>query len=707
MSSAVKLPGRKALTIAALLLSGTSSMLHAQTGLYTLGSGTSTLTTLNLNSVSTDQSGVYVYGDASLSVGVLSVTKSGNASSILNSDEYGVNAGVLAGTTNAAGTVVITDPTSAISTTGAGASGLFATYPGSSITMDGGTVSTSGANSQGVDATHGGAVRLTGVDVTTTGPSSTAIATAYGAGVVTVNGGTISASDETAGSQSAGLYSTGTISVTGATVSSAADYGAVIDGANTINLTASSVSGLLGGVKLWNTGAAAGSAVLNVTGGSLRANAGDAFYVDGTDTGLAASAAITVQSGAALSASTGNLIRVTSSNSGAVSAGTITFLGETLTGALLADAVSTLTANLNNATELTGAATHAALNIDSSSTWNVTAPSTLTSLTNDGTVAFATDGLTLDVAGSLSQAASGKLVILLDGTTAGTNYDQVAVAGAASLAGTLEVDTVSGFAPTAGETFNVLTYGSASGAFTTLSSASGLTYTVSYGATEATITIMGAATPPASKAPKITTQPVSLSIAAGNDATFSVLAKGTVPLSYQWYYDGAPIGGATNSAYTVFEATAARTGSYDVVVTNALGSATSSTATLTVAAANPSGAPTVTIVVRGDGEIVQGGEKGKTLISRTGNIGTGLRVYYELKGTAINGTDYVGTDGKALPGSILIPAGSASVKLKLVATTRSKDATLQSVKIQLLSGPANSYVLGTGTKAKLSLLSGE
>jgi hypothetical protein len=71
-------------------------------------------------------------------------------------------------------------------------------------------------------------------------------------------------------------------------------------------------------------------------------------------------------------------------------------------------------------------------------------------------------------------------------------------------------------------------------------------------------------------------------VAAGASVTFSVTASGAAPLTYQWQLNGASIGGATASSYTVSGAQASNAGSYDCVVTNGSGSVTSSVATLTV-----------------------------------------------------------------------------------------------------------------------------
>jgi len=56
-------------------------------------------------------------------------------------------------------------------------------------------------------------------------------------------------------------------------------------------------------------------------------------------------------------------------------------------------------------------------------------------------------------------------------------------------------------------------------------------------------------------APIITKQPVSISINSGNDATFSIQAIGTPPITYQWRIAGLNISGETNSSYTKTNAT--------------------------------------------------------------------------------------------------------------------------------------------------------
>jgi hypothetical protein len=85
-----------------------------------------------------------------------------------------------------------------------------------------------------------------------------------------------------------------------------------------------------------------------------------------------------------------------------------------------------------------------------------------------------------------------------------------------------------------------------------------------------------------SPTPAIATQPKNVTVKSGSTATFSVVATGTGPLRYQWQKDGEPVPSATNATLSLPAVTSALAGAYRVVVTNTLGTATSTPATLTV-----------------------------------------------------------------------------------------------------------------------------
>ena len=104
--------------------------------------------------------------------------------------------------------------------------------------------------------------------------------------------------------------------------------------------------------------------------------------------------------------------------------------------------------------------------------------------------------------------------------------------------------------------------------------------------TSVSVTLFGTAAS-ASTAPAITTQPTAVAVTAGGSVTFSVVATGTAPVTYQWRKDGVNISGATSATLTRSNLAAADAGNYTVVVTNSAGSTTSSAAALTFAAPPP------------------------------------------------------------------------------------------------------------------------
>lgn len=83
-------------------------------------------------------------------------------------------------------------------------------------------------------------------------------------------------------------------------------------------------------------------------------------------------------------------------------------------------------------------------------------------------------------------------------------------------------------------------------------------------------------------APTIATQPVSRSASIGAQVEFTVVATGRPTPSYQWQQNGVDIPGATSATYSIASVQGLHGGRYNVIVTNALGSAISTPATLTV-----------------------------------------------------------------------------------------------------------------------------
>jgi DNA/RNA endonuclease G (NUC1) len=133
-------------------------------------------------------------------------------------------------------------------------------------------------------------------------------------------------------------------------------------------------------------------------------------------------------------------------------------------------------------------------------------------------------------------------------------------------------------------------------------------------------------------APVITTPPVAQAAAVGGSATFTVAATGTAPLSYQWRKAGAPISGATGATLALTGLAYTDSATYDVIVTNAAGFATSNAVALAVTAAAPSAiywdfataAPTsgVPAGVTG-GTVTQGNNNGTTVLLSTTSASSG------------------------------------------------------------------------------------
>jgi hypothetical protein len=82
--------------------------------------------------------------------------------------------------------------------------------------------------------------------------------------------------------------------------------------------------------------------------------------------------------------------------------------------------------------------------------------------------------------------------------------------------------------------------------------------------------------------PGILTHPAPQTVSIGQAVSLGVTADGTGPLAYQWFKDAVPVTGATGSTLVIGSVGAGDAGLYSVVVTNAAGSTTSTTAALTV-----------------------------------------------------------------------------------------------------------------------------
>ena len=207
-------------------------------------------------------------------------------------------------------------------------------------------------------------------------------------------------------------------------------------------------------------------------------------------------------------------------------------------------------------------------------------------------------------------------------------------------------------------------------------------------------------------APSITTQPSSRTVTAGQTATFSVTASGTSPLSYQWRKNGVSIGGATASSYTTPATTAADNGAlFSVVVTNSLGSATSSAATLTV------NTP-VSITSQPASQTVTAGQTATFSITATGTAP--LSYQWTKNGANISGATgpayttpatVIGDSGAQFTVVVSNPAGSvtsSTATLTVTATPVAPSITTQPASQTIATGQTATFSVTASGTAPLS-----
>src|SRR5207302_1946402 len=136
--------------------------------------------------------------------------------------------------------------------------------------------------------------------------------------------------------------------------------------------------------------------------------------------------------------------------------------------------------------------------------------------------------------------------------------------------------------------------------------------------------------PPA--APSIMTQAAGQTVTVGQTATDREGVACGAPLSYQWEKNGTAISGATSASYTTPATASADNGAlFRVVVSNSVGSVTSSAATLTVNAT----AVTPSITTQPAGQTVTVGQTATFMVVATGTPPSSDQ--WQKNGTAISG----------------------------------------------------------------------
>ena len=245
---------------------------------------------------------------------------------------------------------------------------------------------------------------------------------------------------------------------------------------------------------------------------------------------------------------------------------------------------------------------------------------------NNGTVNGILPGIpnsfaNITITGNYSQP-TGVLNLGIGGTTGGTNFDQLTITGAAVLAGTLNVSLINGFTPSLGQTFQILTFGSYTGNFQTVT---GLQlgsnqFDIQYNSTNVTLVVVAASSP---SAPTVTALSANTGTTAGGT---SVTITGT----NFYHVTGVSFGTITANSFTVNSTTSITasapphaTGTVDITVTTATG--TSSTSSSDQFSYTAGTGPTVTGVSPSIGD--SGGDTTVVTVTGTNFLGT-TAVYF-------------------------------------------------------------------------------
>lgn len=351
------------------------------TAVYSATNSVGTLTDKTYTATKANESGVKVSKGGSLSLTNGTVTKTGDSTAVETSNFTGLNAGILV---ENSGQLTLND---AIVTTDAeGSNAIVSTGDGSKVIIDGIVIKTSKDSSRGLHATYNGTIVATDVNIYTKGAHSGALTTDRGEGTVTVTGGTLL----TEGEGSPGIYSTGNITATNITSTAKGSEAAVIEGKNAITL----VDSILSGAKKWGVmiyqsfsgDAGTGTGTFTMTGGSLSAAVGPLFYATNTSGVINLNQVELSQVSGVLIQADGNNQWGTKGSNGANLV--VTANHQVLSGNINADAISTVKMTLKNNSALTGGinsdhtAKFMALTLDESSSWNVSADSYISTLTD-------------------------------------------------------------------------------------------------------------------------------------------------------------------------------------------------------------------------------------------------------------------------------------------------------------------------------------
>ena len=356
-----------------------------------------------LSSAGTDENAAHISEGAKVSIKNSTITReSSDSQGGDKSSFYGVGAAILA----TDGEAYVSNST--IDTDSKGAAGLFA-YGDGTVYASNDTIITKQDTSGGIHAAGGGTLYAWNMTVETNGESSAAIRSDRGGGKMVVNGGTYTSN----GVGSPAIYSTADIAVNNAALTANGSEAICIEGLNSIHLYDSDLTGNMSDNKqndcTWNVilyqsmsgDSEVGNSTFEMNGGSLTAKNGGMFYTTNTESTITLSDVnITYADDSEFFLKcTGNSNQRGWGESGANGADCLfTATKQEMQGDVVWDSISQLDFYMTDGSILTGAVTddesnagnggdgYCNLYIGEGCTWTVTGDSTLTGLSNSGTI---------------------------------------------------------------------------------------------------------------------------------------------------------------------------------------------------------------------------------------------------------------------------------------------------------------------------------
>ena len=357
----------------------------------------------SLESTGTDENAALVSSGANVTFNNVDITRnSSDSTGGDNSSFYGVGAALLATDGNAyvKGGTVTTDA--------AGGAGLFAYGDGTVYAADT-TIKTTQDTSGGIHAAGGGKLYAWDLNVETDGESAAAIRSDRGGGTMVVDGGTYTSNGE----GSPAVYCTADIAVKDATLTANGSEAVCIEGLNSLHLFDCDLTGNMSDLSqndsTWTVilyqsmsgDSEVGNSTFQMDGGTLTSQNGGVFYTTNTESDITLNAVdITYNN------DNEYFLRCTGNNnergwgeSGANGADCdFTAISQDMEGDVIWDTISQLDFYMTDGSNLTGAIIddesfagnggdgYCNVYVSDDSTWTVTGDSTVSTLSNAGTI---------------------------------------------------------------------------------------------------------------------------------------------------------------------------------------------------------------------------------------------------------------------------------------------------------------------------------